>query len=125
MEPSASKIAVKITVHGKGEASADLLRHLAPMTVNALMMKMPLHGRVNRLSEGVVCIISGVIAGAEKSRTRFAREEIAFLPLNGSICVFLKDGQAARPMNPVGHVTSGLEMLDTIGSGDTVTIETT
>ncbi|MFQ6096077.1 MAG: cyclophilin-like family protein, partial [Candidatus Bathyarchaeia archaeon] len=110
MEQSTSKIAARIIVHGKGEASVELIRHLSPITVNALVMNMPIYGRVNRLNESVVCVISQITAGVEKSRLTFSRGDVAFLPLNGSICIFLKEGRSARPMNPVGRVSSGLEV---------------
>ncbi len=122
---STSKIAAKIIIHGKGEASADLFRHLSPMTLNAIVRKMPIHGRVNRISESLICIITSVIAGTEKSKTTFEQGAIAFLPLNGSICVFLKSGKSARPMNQIGSVSAGLETLLKAGSGDTITITTT
>jgi hypothetical protein len=125
LESSTSKITVKIVITGKGEASADLFRHLSPMTLGAIMLKMPIHGRVNRVSDSLICVITPIVAGAEKSKTTFEKGAITFLPLNNSICIFLKPSKSARPMNQIGSVSSGLEMLLKAGSGDTVTIITT
>ncbi|MBI2937518.1 MAG: hypothetical protein A3K61_03730 [Thaumarchaeota archaeon RBG_16_49_8] len=122
---STSRITAKIIVHGKGEASADLFRHLSPMTLNAIMLKMPIHGRVNRIGESLICIITSVVAGTEKSKTTFEQGAITFLPLNGSICIFLKPGKSARPLNQIGSISSGLETLLKAGNGDTITITIT
>jgi hypothetical protein len=122
LEPSTSKRDIKITVHGKGEVSAEIFRHLAPTTVGAIIMKMPIHGRVSRIGESNICIITQISTGVEKGRTSFARGDLAFLTLNGSICIFLKEAKSARPMNPIGRVTSGLDILDKAGSGDTITL---
>ncbi|MCL4437096.1 MAG: hypothetical protein M1503_06710 [Thaumarchaeota archaeon] len=124
-QSSTSKITAKIIIHGKGEASADLFRHLSPMTLNSIMLKMPIHGRVNRIGESLICIITPIVAGTEKSKTSFEQGAITFLPLNGSICIFLKSGKSARPMNQIGSVSSGLDILLKAGSGDTITITTT
>jgi hypothetical protein len=123
LEPSVSNIAIKILAHGKGEALADLLRHLSPMTVNAVKMKLPIYGRVNRPSDALICIISQIVAGLEKSQSMFKKGDLAFMPLNGSICIFLKDTRTARPMNHLGHISSGLDVLENLGTGDTVSIE--
>ncbi len=124
MGESLSKINIKITVHGKGEVSAEFFRHLAPMTVNNIMMKMPIHGRVNRIGDNNICIITQISKGTEKSRTSFRRGEISFLPLNSTICIFLKESKSARPMNPIGSVTSGIDILDKAGTGDTISLVT-
>lgn len=122
LEISASKIGVKITVHGKGDAGAEIFRHLSPITIGVLMRNLPLHGRVNKMGESVVCIITQISTGAEKSRTRFTRGDIAFLPLNGSICIFLKESISTRPMNPIGRISSSIDILDKTGNGDTATL---
>jgi hypothetical protein len=122
LEQSKSKIDIKITVHRKGEASAEIFRHLAPTTVNVIIVEMPIHGRVIRIGESNICIIAQISTGVMKGKTNFARGDLACLPLNGSICIFLKEAKSARPMNPIGQVTSGLDILDKAGSGDTITL---
>ncbi len=123
MEQSKSKIDVTITVHGKGKASAEIFRHFAPTTVNRIVRNMPLHGRVSKMGDSSVCIITQIVTGSEKGRKRFARGDVALLPFNGLICIFLKDSGSARPLNPIGRVVSGLDVLDNAGRGDTVTLE--
>ncbi len=123
MEQSASKIEIRIIVTGKGESKAEIFRHLAPITVNTITNKMPIFGRVNRLNNNTVCILAQIFVGTEKSRTKFTQGDIALLPLNGSICIFLKDSKSIRPMNLIGKIVSNLEILETSGRGDSITIK--
>jgi hypothetical protein len=123
MQQSASKRDIIITVVGKGESKAEIFRHLAPITVNTIITKMPILGRVNRLNDNTVCILAEIFAGTEKGRTKFTQGDIALLPLNGSICIFLKDSTSIRPMNLIGKIVSNLEILESSGRGDAVTIK--
>ena len=123
MEQSASKIEIRIFVTGKGESKAEIYRHLAPITVNKITNKMPLQGRVSRLNNNIVCILAEIFVGTEKGRTKFTQGDIALLPLNGSICIFLKDTTSIRPMSLIGKIVSNLEILESSGRGDIITIK--
>tara|TARA_B100000315_G_scaffold186759_1_gene176238 strand:+ start:846 stop:1223 length:378 start_codon:yes stop_codon:yes gene_type:complete len=123
MEQSASKIDVKIILVGKGESKAEIFRHFAPITVNTITNKMPILGRVNRLNNNTVCILAQIFVRTEKGRTKFTQGDIALLPLNGSICIFLKDSTSIRPMNLIGKIVSNLEILENSGRGDAITIK--
>ncbi len=123
MEQSSSKIDVKIILAGKGESKAEIFRHLAPITVNTITTKMPIIGRVNRLINNTVCILAQIFVGKEKGKTKFTQGDVALLPLNGSICIFLKDSVSVRPMNLIGKITSNLEILENSGRGDAITIK--
>ena len=46
---------------------------------------------------------------------------MAFMTLNGSICVFLTDTVSA-PMNPLGLVESHLDLLEAVEPGDLLII---
>jgi len=47
---------------------------------------------------------------------------VAFLAATGSICIFLKNVKSERPLNPVGKVEEGLEVLQQASAGDVVQI---
>jgi len=123
MEQSASKVDAKIIVFGKGELKAEVFRHLAPITVNKIINKMPIYGRISKLNDNIVCILTQILTGIEKGETKFLKGDIAFLPLNGSICIFLKESTSVRRMSLIGKVISSLETLDKCGPGDTVTLD--
>jgi hypothetical protein len=59
--------------------------------------------------------------GGEKQRSRFKRGDFAFMISNGSVCIFIKDA-VVQPMNPLGTILSGLELVDASAPGDVITI---
>ena len=85
------------------------------------MRVLPIQSRAN-VQEAMVCMFTTVRVGVEKPRTTFSAGEIAFLPSNALICVFVKNVQSDRPLNPVGRVDSGLELFDSIRLGDVIEI---
>ncbi len=116
---SVSKIDCVASVGGKGKAGVALFRHLAPVTINAILRSLPFDSRVN-LQPAMVCLFTELRVGVEKPRTQFARGDVAFLPSGSLICVFLGDARSDRPLNPLGKVESGLEVFDSIIRGDVV-----
>ncbi|MGQ9469542.1 MAG: cyclophilin-like family protein [Nitrososphaerales archaeon] len=119
---SVSKLSIIIEVYGKGRAEGEVFRHLAPITLNSLLRNMPLNGRAIRFKDQFVYITSGIIAGVEKARKIFQKGEIGFLSSNGALCFFLKSCEVAMPINPLGKITSGLDVLIKIGAGDVIAV---
>ena len=116
---SVSKVDCIATVAGRGKGGVSLFRHLAPITVNAILRSIPFDSRVN-LQPAMVCLFTDLRVGVEKPRTQFVRGDVAFLPSGGLICVFLGDARSDRPLNPLGKVESGIETFDAIRRGDVV-----
>lgn len=114
---SVSRIALEIEILGKGVASFELVRHLAPITSRSIMTNLPLQGRAHRYTDLFAYFETGLVMGAEKQRKSFKRGEVGFLVSNGSVCIFLKDA-STQPMNPLGRITGSLESIDSAGAGD-------
>lgn len=121
MAESVSRIGIAVTVTGKGVAKGQLKRHLAPTTVGEITRRLPLSGRVARYKDIFVYVLVGLQVGREKARSRFKRGELALMPANGSLCLFLKDADIASPLNPVGEIVEGLEVVEAAGPGDVIT----
>jgi len=116
---SVSKVECVATVGDKGKGTLAFYRHLAPVTVNAILRNLPSDSRVN-LQPSMVCLFTDLRVGVEKPRAQFARGDVAYLASGGLICVFLGDAKSDRPLNPVGKVESGIEVFDSIARGDVV-----
>ncbi len=116
---SVSRVDCVATVRGKGDARISLFRHLAPLTLNALLRSFPLDSRVN-VQPGMVCLFADLRVGVEKPRTSFSRGEAAFLPSAGLICVFLRDASSDRPLNPLGKVEDGMALFESVRAGEVV-----
>ena len=121
-EPSAgsvSKVECIASFRGKGEARISLFRHLAPLTVNALLRAMPFDSRVT-IQPPLASLFAELRVGVEKPRGQYARGDVAFLPSGGLLCIFLGDARSDRPLNPVGKVEVGLELFEALKPGDVV-----
>lgn len=118
---SVSKIELRLSVRGRGEARLSLYRHLAPVTVGTLTRSLPIESRAS-VQPGMVCLFTSVRVGVEKPRLSFARGDVAFLPLSSLVCLFLREAKSERPLNPVGKVDAGVEVLDTVRPGDVLTL---
>jgi len=116
---SVSKVDCVARVVGKGEMKVSLYRHLAPLTVNAIMRNLPLESRVN-VQPAMAYLFTSIRVGVEKHRTDFVRGEVAFLASSGFLCFFLRNAKSDRPLNPVGKVESGLELLDGLRPGGVI-----
>ena len=119
---SVSKVEVLASVNGKSQGTISLFRHLAPLTVNAVLRTLPSDSRVT-LQPAMVCLFTQLRVGVEKPRVQFDRGDVAFLPSGGLICIFLGDAKSDRPLNPIGKVEQGIEAFDAIRPGDVVSLK--
>lgn len=118
---SISKVKVILEISGKGVSQGQIVRHLSPLTSLAILKSLPIQRRANKFKDRFVYIETELALGREKQRTNFKRGDLAFMTFHGSVCVFLND-TISTPMNPLGVVTTHLEMLETIVPGDLITI---
>ena len=118
---SISKVKVVLEISGKGVSQGHIVRHLSPLTSSAILKSLPIQRRAYKFKDRFVYIETELALGREKQRTNFKRGDLAFMTFHGSICVFLND-TISTPMNPLGVVTTHLEMLETIVPGDLITI---
>jgi uncharacterized protein len=118
---SVSRVNVLLEISGKGVARGEIVRHFSPLTSMAVLNSLPMQRRINKFKDRFVYIETELVMGREKQRTDFRRGELAFMSLHGSICVFLND-TVSTPMNPLGLVTSHLELLESLAPGELLTI---
>jgi hypothetical protein len=124
MQPAGSVSRFKLTIEiaNKGSASAEIVRHLAPLTSNAILKGLPLQGRIHRYADKFAYVETGLVIGTEKQRIQFRRGDLAYLTSNGSICVFLNDA-TVQPMNPLGIITNKIEVIESSQPGDVMIVK--
>ncbi len=118
---SVSKISCRLELKGKGSLDLALYRHLAPLTVNAIMRVMPIVGRVT-IFPRTVCVLTGIRTGVEKQKHEYAAGDVAFMAASGLLCIMLGNTKSDRPLNPVGKIEGGIEILEKAGPGDIIEI---
>jgi uncharacterized protein len=110
-------------VPGKGTVTANLFKHLSPVTLSRIVREIPITGHVNFYERNFAYILTNVVSGEEKSRKEFKKGQVAFMPSGSSICFFLEDVHSYKPMNLLGEVTHGMEILESLRRGDSIEIE--
>jgi len=117
-----SRIPIKIMIEGIGEAEGELIRHLAPRTVDAIVNKLPLEGRAALWKEEVYFEIP-VKMGEEKAKATVETGTIAYWPMGSALCIFYGSSQPYSPVNIIGKVTKNLEMFRQVKSGMKIRVE--
>jgi hypothetical protein len=121
-EAEISRIKIKFVIDGLGEAEGELVRHLAPRTINMIVRKLPIEGRAALWKEEVYFEIP-VKMGEEKAKGTVEKGAIAFWPMGSAICVFYGESQPYSPVNILGEITKNLELFSRVKSGTKIRVE--
>jgi len=121
-EADVSRVKVKFLIKGLGEAEGELVRFLAPRTIDAIVRKLPVEGRAALWKEEVYFEIP-IKMGEEKAKPTVETGTIAFWPMGGAICIFYGKSQPYSPVSILGKITSNLEIFKQVKSGTTIRVE--
>jgi len=121
-ETEISRVNIKFVVDDLGEAKGELVRHLAPRTVDMIVRKLPLEGRTALWKEEVYFEIP-VKMGEEKAKSTVEKGTIAFWPMGSAICIFYGETQPYSPVNILGELTKNLELFSIVKSGTKIKVE--
>lgn len=121
-EEDISRIRVKFLIEGLGEAEGELIRFMAPRTVDTIVRKLPVEGRAALWKEEVYFEIP-VKLGEEKAKPTVETGTVAFWPMGGAICVFYGKSQPYSPVSILGKVTKNLEVFAQVKSGTRIRVE--
>ncbi|MEM0111608.1 MAG: cyclophilin-like fold protein [Candidatus Bathyarchaeia archaeon] len=117
-----SRVKIRFIVEGLGEAEGELVRHLAPRTVDLIVKALPIEGRAAIWKEEVYFEIP-VRMGEEKPVNIVERGTIAFWPVGSALCIFYGKSQPYSPVNVIGRITTNLEIFSKIKSGTKIRVE--
>ena len=117
-----SRVKVKFVIEALGEAEGELVRFLAPRTVDTIVRKLPVEGRAALWKEEVYFEIP-VKIGEEKAKPTVETGTIAFWPMGSALCVFFGESQPYSPVNILGKITKNLELFKQVKSGATIKVE--
>ena len=117
-----SRVKVKFLVEGVGEAEGELVRFLAPRTVDMIVRKLPIEGRAAMWKEEVY-FETPIKMGEEKAKGTVEVGTIAFWPMGSAICIFHGSSQPYSPVSILGKVTANLELFKRVKSGTKIRVE--
>jgi len=118
---SVSRVPIRFTLEGVGEAEGELVRHLAPRTVDAIVKSLPIEGRAALWKKEVYFQIP-VKLGKEKAEPKVEKGAIAYWPMGNALCIFYGSSQPYSPVNIVGEVTKNLELFEQVKSGTKIIV---
>ncbi|RJS76528.1 hypothetical protein CW667_05140 [Candidatus Bathyarchaeota archaeon] len=121
-EEEISRIKIKFIINGLGEAEGELVRFLAPRTIDMIVRKLPIEGRAALWKEEVYFEIP-IKMGEEKAKSTIEKGTIAFWPMGSAICVFYGESQPYSPVNVLGKITKNLEVFSQVKSGTKIRVE--
>lgn len=121
-EAEISRIKIKFIIEGLGEAEGELVRFLAPRTVDTLVRKLPIEGRAALWKEEVY-FETPIKMGEEKAKGTVEKGTIAFWPMGSAICIFYGESQPYSPVSILGKITENLELFSRVKSGTKIRVE--
>jgi len=121
-EESITRVLIKFSIENVVEAEGELIRHLAPRTVDAITKTLPIEGRMALWKEEVYFEIP-IKMGDEKAKPKVEKGAIAYWPMGNALCIFYGESQPYSPVNIIGKVTKNLEIFADIKSGNRIKVE--
>jgi hypothetical protein len=121
-EAEISRVKVKFIIEGLGEAEGELVRFLAPRTVDMIVRKLPIEGRAALWKEEVY-FETPIKMGEEKAKATVEKGTIAFWPMGSAICIFYGESQPYSPVSILGQVTKNLEVFISVKSGTKIKVD--
>ena len=121
-EDGVSRIKIKFVIEGLGEAEGELVRFLAPRTIDTIVRKLPMEGRAALWKEEIYFEIP-IKMGEEKAKPTVESGTIAFWPMGSALCVFFGNSQPYSPVSILGKVTGNLDLFKQIKSGNIIKVK--
>lgn len=117
-----SRIKIKFIIESVGEVEGELVRFLAPRTIDMIVRKLPIEGRAALWKEEIY-FETPIKMGEEKAKANVETGTIGFWPMGSAICVFYGKSQPYSPVNIIGKVTGNLDTFKQIKSGTKIRVE--
>ncbi len=121
-EEDISRIKIKFVIEGLGEAEGELVRFLAPRTIDTLVRRLPVEGRSALYKEEVYFEIP-IKMGEEKAKSTVETGAIAFWPIGSALCIFYGKSQPYSPVSILGKISKNLEIFKQVKSGTAIKVE--
>lgn len=121
---------IKISFKEVGSLIVELREDWNTKTINEILKNLPKKSRANRWGDEIYFSV-GIKVKEENSRVDMEVGEVAYWPPGEALCIFFgptpvsitNKPKAYSPVNPIGIVKEGMEILYKIRGGEEVTVE--
>jgi len=114
-------ILIKITLFGIGDIEGEIIRHLSPLTADALINKLPfvLRGRYSFGSKDYWTLPGvEIYKGTNpKSITSIEKGDILYNPKTDELIIAIEDIEMPNKVNRIGKINANLELLLKVRNG--------
>lgn len=117
-----SHIPIKIEIEGMGEVRGELIRFLAPRTINVILRSLPFECRA-ALWDNEIYFRIPVKVGKEKAVLNVEKGTIAYWPMGTAFCIFFEKSQPYSAVNRIGKVVEKIGLFKDVSSGTKIRIE--
>ena len=117
-----SHIPIIIEIEGMDPVRGELIRFLAPRTINVILRNLPFEGRAALLTNEIYFRIP-VKVGKEKAVLNVEKGTIAYWPMGSSFCIFFQKSRPYSPVNRIGKVLEKIDLFKDVSSGTKIRIE--
>ena len=101
---TASRVNLILKINDRENIPCQLKRHLSPITVGLITRMLPLNGNAHQIGKSIVYFETSINSGIERKKTDFKKGDMAFLPAEGSICIYINDVSDGKPMTVIGKI---------------------
>ncbi len=123
-------IKIKIYTSSTGYVPAEITVENNPITAQAILDALPIHGRANRWGDEIYFSIP-VAVPVEKAREEVEVGDLAYWPPGNGFCIFFgrtpastsEKPRAASPVNVFGRVSGDATIFRRTRSGEEIRIE--
>jgi hypothetical protein len=122
MSSNISHISLRLNLEKIGYAEGELIRFLAPRTVQTIINKLPIEGRAIIGKNNVYFNIT-LDLGSEKPKSYVEKGTIAYWPMGKAFCIFYDGTRPYSSVNCVGRILKNLEIFKKIKSGTKIKVE--
>ena len=118
---SEGEIPIKIELLGFGVLEALIIRHLGPISADAILEKMPfvLRGRFSFGSKNYWMLLNvGIRKGPDSKATKSVEKgDIVYNPKADEIMIIIESLEMQNKINKIGKVTKNLDLLQNARNG--------
>ena len=116
-----SRFDIVLEINDNEYIPCQLKRHLSPVTVGLIIRMLPLNGNAHRMGKSIVYFETSINSGIERKKTDFKKGDMAFLPTEGSICIYMNDVFDGKPMTVIGKINE-VDKLNEVKSSDILSL---
>jgi len=113
-------IAIRIEIFGVGNVAGLIIRHLGPISADAILSKMPfvLRGRFAFGSKNYWTLPIGIRKGPDSKATRNVEKgEIVYNPKTDEMIIVLETIEMSNKVNKIGKIMANIELFQKATNG--------